>query len=235
MVSILAVVGTGVIISYPRSIVTGSRDQMTLQEMKAIAGAFDRFYEDNSLRLNRPLTRANGQPLPTAVFQASFQPAHTPSARLEQQMNWFERYGLWFLFQSGIDKAAPGFSSFPPYGPNEAQGWRGPYIESASRDFWEVDGVDFPQPLSPNGSAYRLLYVEHDADMTDPESTVYRRLLLVTGLGSFRVSPTTDLTSFTGNLRQGDDSGFIDLRTGGVRPVEGFAVLELLNLDRRPE
>ncbi|MGN0832250.1 MAG: type II secretion system protein [Kiritimatiellia bacterium] len=157
-VAIVAVIGAGVAAYYGREVVDGARRQLTLHEMGQIRDAFQRFYADNAGQLLDGLTVADSATtLPDAFASASrfvapdAQTYSVPSAddpqRLYGMFEFFERYGLWPLFQPSVDDLtggernvqlfqttdASGKYAFKSPSVTSGEGWRGPYLMTAER------------------------------------------------------------------------------------------------------
>ena len=156
VVAIIAVIGAGVAVMYGREVVDDAKKQMTLHEMGQIRDAFQRFWADNAAQMMDGLTvPGSATPMPTAdfafiagdtqTFNASM-PADDPQ-RLYGALEFFERYGLWMLFQKSVGDLSAGtrenqiFLSddearkyeFHSSSPLTGNGWRGPYISTAQR------------------------------------------------------------------------------------------------------
>lgn len=156
-VAIVAVVGAGVAVSYGREMVENARRQMTLHEMGQIRDAFLRFWADNAAQMMDGLTVADSaKPLPndfasSARFVAAdAQTYEPPTAQNPQRLygvfEFFERYGLWPLFQRSVGNLVTGTRSvqvFQSMGENgvcefkspsavTGEGWRGPYLATVA-------------------------------------------------------------------------------------------------------
>ena len=117
VVAIIAVIGAGVAVMYGREVVDDAKKQMTLHEMGQIRDAFQRFWADNAAQMMDGLTvPGSATPMPTAdfafiagdtqTFNASM-PADDPQ-RLYGALEFFERYGLWMLFQKSVGDLSAG-------------------------------------------------------------------------------------------------------------------------------
>ncbi len=227
VVSIIAVVGSGVAVSYANHR-KEARDQVTLHEMFQIKEAFLRFYNDNDSQLHRPLVNHEGAALPDSI---SFAAAHTDNNLHDGLMEFFETYGLWFLMQGSHPDADMDFPDFGTYNALRGEGWNGPYLDVPVRQTSTNGTVVFPQIEDKYGTAYRMLYYEHDEGAPDP---VFRRLLLIGSRGDEDWDELTELVGRAGNLRDaGNDEGRLNLATGAMEIDGAFYIVELLNMDQR--
>lgn len=259
VVAIIAVVGGSVAVTYGRKTVDDSKDQLTLHEMHEIKKAFLRFHSDNYLRLQREFTDHGGADLPTGGFRGTFHSNHGNDDLFDGRMEFFERYGLWFLMQPTIphdgiahdDETNPNpvnryrFPAFRKYDTLAGEGWNGPYLDATSRSAWTLDGIDFPQVADKHRGTYRLLYYEHCENVADLTKPIYRRLLLVAprGNAAWDEIAAGELLDLSGNLRGGGNDGSpLNLGTGAFenRVASGdegtsspLFVLELLNMDQQ--
>jgi len=156
VVAIIAVIGAGVAVTYGRQVVDEARQQMTIHEMGQIRDAFQRFYADNSDQLLNGLTVADSATvLPTADFaflaasdnQTYKGYSSTRPQRIYGMFEFFERYGLWPLFQKSVGDLAGGAREvqifdttidagkyeFADPSPAAGTGWHGPYLSSSER------------------------------------------------------------------------------------------------------
>ncbi len=262
VVAIIAVVGSAVAVTYGRKNVDDAKDKMTLHDMQEIKKAFLRFQFDNGSRLKQAFADHEGTLLPSAGFLADFQTDHPEDPALEARMEFFETYGLWFLMRPTIydvdaaDRDSGEIYRFPDFGAYDriaGEGWNGPYLDGDTNKAWVIGGARFPQIGGKHGLAtvdadgnplgvYRLLYYEHQEDDDQP---YYRRLLLVSPRDNASWDTLAELLPQTGNLRGGTDQGRLNLDTGAFENlvadgddddgVSPFFVLELLNMDRRPD
>ena len=153
-VAIIAVVGAGVAVHYGRSMVDDARREMTLHEMGQIRDAFQRFYADNAAQMMDGMTAADTEDGLPRDFGARFgaapgvtydAPTVASPQRLYGMIEFFERYGLWPLFQDSVrskDSSKLQVQIFKssvesrrcafrrPF-PGAVDGWRGPYLSSA--------------------------------------------------------------------------------------------------------
>ena len=155
---IVAVVGAGAAVYYGREVMDNARRQMTLHEMGEIRDAFLRFYADNASQLMDGLTVADSATdLPdgfaaSSRFVASDSQTYQPPTaadpqRLYGMFEFFERYGLWSLFENSVGDLA-GVArwvqvfraasedrrfSFAPPSAASGEGWRGPYLATSRR------------------------------------------------------------------------------------------------------
>lgn len=157
-VAIVAVVSAGVAVYYGREVVDSARRQMTLHEMEEIREAFLRFYSDNAGQLMDGLTVADSATdLPedfasSSRFVAPDSQTYRPPAaddpqRLYGMFEFFERYGLWPLFQKSVGDLAGGARQvqvfkasyeggkyeFKSQSAMAGEGWRGPYLTASAR------------------------------------------------------------------------------------------------------
>jgi len=260
VLAILAVVSTGIAVTYGRKNIDESKDKMALHEMHEIKKAFLQFESDNYRRLREDLVDHTGTDLPTAEFESQFETFHIDDDRLEGRMEFYETYGLWFLIlpkisdadlpenrlDSDIDSRFPVFEN---YNGITGEGWNGPYLDVPIREAWTLDDVEFPQIADKHGGivdtddnplgVYRMLYYEHREILDGTRDLIYRRLLLIAPRGNTERDELTsdELLLETGNLRGGLDQGRLDLDTGAFINEDDspFFILELLNMDILPE
>ncbi len=149
VVAIIAVIGAGVAVTYGRHVIDDARQQMTIHEMGQIRDAFQRFWADNSSQMMSGMTKANhSDPLPNGefAFAATDSQTYSASKSLDSQrqygvMQFFERHGLWPLFQKSVHRMSDSaqvqiFSSsidsrkyeFKSPSPLNGEGWKGPYL-----------------------------------------------------------------------------------------------------------
>jgi len=232
VVALLAVIGTGVVVTYGKSTVTDSKRQMTIHEMGQIRDAFIRFHADNSGRLLDGIQEpGNGAWLPTSDFCGTFTGPDAPLAstgdtsdRVYGMLEFYERYGLWALLQpavmrEGYSDDSDYFISFGSPDPLRGTGWQGPYATASSRVpcYINADGLltdcsdglaaasdlRFPQPATRFGGFYRVLFYEYCEDYSDTVKPVYRRLVLMCSEEPSEHDEWDELTAFTGNRRGG--------------------------------
>ena len=251
VISIVALMGTGVSVYYGKEHAVNAKRQMTLHEMEQIRQAFRQFYADNDSGLH-DLTTPDGDPLPTLPFRYGFA-ADPGTGRLYGMAEFFECYGLWPLLQPAVvGVVADDFKVFGAASVPAGEGWHGPYLDAGNRTACTSGDIDgdglpdlaaarvvqaplFPQITSRYNGIYRVLYYEHCEDYADPTQPVYRRLLLVCAENS-AYSSTAALLTLTGNRRGGlgNDPFPLDVNTGAVAQHDasrGLFFTELLNLD----
>lgn len=176
-VAIVATVGAGVTVYYGREVMDTVRRQMTLHEMGQIRDAFLRFYADNCGKMMDGLTVADSAtPLPDAFgarFVASDSWTYSPPGSADPQrlygtFEFFERYGLWPLFQRALgdltdsgrkvqifrSSAEGAKHEFASPSAVSGAGWRGPYLDSPARvDCVSSSGGDYvPQGVVRKGA-----------------------------------------------------------------------------------
>lgn len=257
VITILAVVGAGVAVTYGRSVVIQARRQTTLHEMGQLRDAFARFHADNAPRLLAGLHAPNDNEIfPSGDFLATFRSGERPAEddRTYGMLEFFERYGLWPLLQPSVSEDGErledvDFIVFGDPDPLTGEGWKGPYADAPSRvacieenygtlvraGEGENDPL-FPQIGTRWDGFYRVLYLEHCEDEADLTQPIYRRLFLVCAENPETWDELTadELGALTGNRRLGADSGPLDLATGALRQRDesrGLTFVELLNLD----
>ncbi len=153
VIAIIAVVGSGVAVSYI-GLEQEKKDEMTLYEMNEIKKAFTRFYDDNYLKLNKPLEKHNG-------------------TTETDKMVYFETYGLWALLKKKIEITGSPDMEFPEYDSLKENGWNGPYLENMnlySGKSITVGGYEFPQINDKYADYYRIVHLNAGG---------YKKLLLV--------------------------------------------------------
>ncbi len=197
VVAIIAVVGTGVAVTYGRKTIDASKDQLTLHEMHEIKKAFLRFHSDNYLRLQREFADHKGASLPSTDFRSSLSSYSNDDAskRFYGQMDFYETYGLWFLMLPRISGASTaehpeeGYKLFPEFVMFSAvtgDGWNGPYLDVNAREAWtydavwkddpiEYEGIDFPQIADKHGGHRYEYPIENEPSIVKPLD-VYRLL-----------------------------------------------------------
>lgn len=255
VLAIIAVVGSGIAVTYGRKNVEEAKARMTLHEMGEIKKAFLNFENDNYRRLRRPLEDHLGNALPHPAYAASFAAGHVADSQLEARMQLYETYGLWFLMLPKVynvgadaqDADGQGFPDFGAYDGLAGEGWNGPYLDVTSRSAWTYDGVAFPQIADKyDGRAvvdgnptdvYRLLYFEHSEAPGDAAFPVYRRLLLVAPRDNAGFDTHAELLAETGGSLRGGGRGRLNLQSGAFENNESspYFVLELINLDVLPQ
>ena len=107
VITILAVVGAGVAVTYGRSVVVQARRQTTLHEMGQLRDAFARFHADNAPRLLAGLHAPNDSEIfPSGDFLGTFRSGDRPAEddRTYGMLEFFERYGLWPLLQPSVSE-----------------------------------------------------------------------------------------------------------------------------------
>lgn len=180
VVAIIAVVGAGVAAFYGHEVTDMAKRQMTLHEMGQIRDAFQRFYSDNASQLMDGLTVVDSAVTLPEDFGASSRfvasdsqtyspPSATNPQRLYGMFEFFERYGLWPLFQTSVGGRTGGtrkvqlFQASSENGRYEfktpslvtGEGWRGPYLDSPRRIDCvpHIDGGYLPEALVREGTA----------------------------------------------------------------------------------
>jgi prepilin-type N-terminal cleavage/methylation domain-containing protein len=189
VVSIIAVISTGVMVSYG-PLKKDAINQMTHHGMSEIKKAFIRFNEDNSRVLNNSLKEYDGT---------------TDIGKME----FFAKYGLWPLVRRRIINGDPGTvrfgDVFDKYDSATNRGWHGPYLDAPKLFEFENDdpvmvdttiaintpeneiggqkltldpddGAEVPQLADKYGNYYRVVLVEEEHTNSDRK---FRRLLLV--------------------------------------------------------
>ncbi len=149
VVAIIAIIGAGVAVTYGRQVVDEARQQMTIHEMGQIRDAFQRFWADNSPQMLDGMTKVNYSVLlPNSEFDFAASDSQTyseskspESQRMYGVMQFFERHGLWPLFQRSVHRESDSaqiqifYSSvdarkyeFKDPSPLTGEGWKGPYL-----------------------------------------------------------------------------------------------------------
>lgn len=259
VVAVLAVLGAGVAVHYSRETVNQARRQTTLHEMAQIRDAFNRFYADNIQLVNRQgvALPESSTYLPTQRFAATFTGNAAPDAgtsirfnRHYAAMEFFERFGLWFLFSNSALRpsntaANDEFIVFE----KSIDCWQGPYLDSAKRIDCVMDSegfpvvagdnaseydFHFPQPATQFGGFYRVFYFEHCRDESRADEVLYRRLVLAAAMTPETFDEWSEIAPFTGNRRSGASAWPLNLATGAIENFDqsrGLFFMELLNND----
>ena len=263
VVALIAIVGAGVALTYGREMILQARQQTTTHEMATIRDAFRRFYADNLRSLRSGLYDAgHREHLPSSAFRRTFRSSSVQSCtennRLYGMLEFFERYGLWFLLQPSVNDRSrhrDELHAFAPYNPIRGEGWQGPYLSPARLlPYTEIRGemkpVDDSTPDSSvrlpqiatqyENGIYRVLYFEHCEDENDATKPIFRRLLLVCAQDGHSVDSAEKLRRYAGNRRdrpssvRQNDAFPLNMQTGAIEPLDsdrGIAFTELLNLD----
>lgn len=176
VVAIVAVIGAGVAATYGRELVEDVKRRMTLHEMGQIREAFERFYSDNAAQMLDGLTEADGTSLLPDTFSSKFiatdENTYAPATsarpqRLYGVIEFFERYGLWPLFQKSVqnpvdNEPAQIFHSaqadrrvaFNEPSFTGGEGWCGPYLDAVKRISCveNVSGGHLPEMAFPHST-----------------------------------------------------------------------------------
>ncbi len=196
VVAIIAIVGANVAVTYGRQVVDDARRQMTIHEMGQIRDAFRRFWTDNYPQMLGGMTTVYyGDLLPNSDFEFAALDAQTysrsrPSGgqRLYGVLQFFERYGLWPLFQRAVYResdgariqvfsAAEGDRRYEFVGPSSMSGggWKGPYLgaESIVECVLNAAGGNVVEPVAADSSSGKKGMVSgrtiSDADVRLPQ------------------------------------------------------------------
>lgn len=246
VIAIVAVIGTGVAVTYGRETVERARRQMTIHEAGQLRSAFQRFHADNAPRLLQGVHEPNASALfPSSDFIATFSEKPDSDDRTYGMLEFYERYGLWALLQPAV--AANGerlddsdFVYFGDADPLTGEGWQGPYADAATRVACVANGdygdliatTDTSDPIFPqvgtrfDDGFFHVVYFEHCEDESDTSEPIYRRLLLVAAEDPTAWDEFTKdkLGALTGNRRLGGNSTLglaasypLDVDTGAIQ------------------
>lgn len=256
VVAIIAIIGTGISVTYGKEHAERAKRQMTIHEMGQIKKAFQQFYADNEIQIFQGLNLPDSETekFPTVQFANELtEGIASNEMRLYGALEFFERLGLWPLMQPAIAGIETNkFVVFQKPDILTGEGWQGPYMDVPSRVACGRNGdgdlvmlsadpavaaPHYPQMANRYKGIYRVLYFEHCVDDSDDSEPVYRRLLLICAENETAYDSSAELLPLTGNRRGGNsgDAYPLDLDTGSVERYDadtGLFITELLNLDK---